>query len=270
MNNRVHQGHCARKRFGQHFLTNQLIIDSIVAAIRPQPKEAIVEIGPGLGALTNPIGSHIDHLIVIELDRDLVARLTNHSLLKDKLTIYHKDVMMVNFFEIAKKAGKPLRVFGNLPYNIATPLIFHLFRYTQVIHDMHFMLQKEVVNRLIAHPNSKTYGRLSIMAQYYCKIIPVLEVPPTSFTPEPKVDSVVVRLIPHSVIPNPVDDVCMLRRITTQAFNQRRKTIRNSLNNLFTPTQLIALGLDISLRAENLSVVQYCQLVNWLINKPII
>lgn len=264
MNNRVHQGHSARKRFGQNFLTDQFVIDNIVAAIHPQLGEAIVEIGPGLGALTGPVAARMDHLTVIELDRDLAARLANHPQLKDKLTIHQHDAMTVNFAELAKAAGQPLRIFGNLPYNISTPLMFHLFGYTEVIRDMHFMLQKEVVNRLVAGPNSKAYGRLTVMAQYYCKVIPVLEVPPTAFVPPPKVDSAVVRLIPHPQIPHPVGDVRMLGRITTQAFNQRRKTIRNSLGSLFTPEQLTALGLDLTLRAENITVEQYCKLANWL------
>lgn len=142
MNNRVHQGHFARKRFGQNFLTDQFVIDSIVSAIHPQPGEAVVEIGPGLGALTEPVGARMDRMTVIELDRDLATRLENHPRLKDKLTIHQQDAMTVNFAELAEEAGQPLRVFGNLPYNISTPLMFHLFSYTQAIRDMHFMLQK--------------------------------------------------------------------------------------------------------------------------------
>ncbi|CNH82745.1 16S rRNA (adenine(1518)-N(6)/adenine(1519)-N(6))-dimethyltransferase RsmA [Yersinia pekkanenii] len=264
MNNRVHQGHFARKRFGQNFLNDQFVIDSIVSAIHPVPGEAVVEIGPGLGALTEPVAARMDHMTVIELDRDLAARLANHPQLKDKLTIHQQDAMKVNFSELAELAGQPLRVFGNLPYNISTPLMFHLFSYNTAIRDMHFMLQKEVVNRLVAGPNSKAYGRLTVMAQYYCNVIPVLEVPPTAFTPAPKVDSAVVRLIPHVNMPNPVGDVRMLTRITTQAFNQRRKTVRNSLGDLFTSDQLIELGIDPILRAENISVAQYCKLANWL------
>lgn len=264
MNNRVHQGHFARKRFGQNFLTDSFIIDSIVTAIHPQVGEAIVEIGPGLGALTEPVGERLEQMTVIELDRDLAARLEQHPTLKDKLTIYQQDAMTFDFAALAASVGQSLRVFGNLPYNISTPLMFHLFTYTTSIRDMHFMLQREVVNRLVAGPNSKTYGRLSVMAQYYCQIIPVLEVPPASFTPAPKVDSAVVRLVPHLTLPYPVSDIRLLSRITTQAFNQRRKTLRNSLGDLFTPAQLTALGVDPALRAENVSVAQYCQLANAL------
>lgn len=264
MNNRVHQGHLARKRFGQNFLNDPFIIDSIVSAINPQKGEALVEIGPGLAALTEPVGERLDKLTVIELDRDLAARLKTHPFLGPKLTIYQQDAMTMDFGELARQEGQALRVFGNLPYNISTPLMFHLFSYTDAIKDMHFMLQKEVVNRLVAGPNSKAYGRLSVMAQYYCQVIPVLEVPPGSFTPPPKVDSAVVRLVPHAELPHPVKELRILSRLTTEAFNQRRKTIRNSLGNLFSPAVLTELGIDPALRAENVSVAQYCQMANYL------
>ena len=264
MNNRVHQGHYARKRFGQNFLNDQYIIDSIVSAIHPQRSEALVEIGPGLGALTEPVGERLDALTVVELDRDLAARLQTHPFLGPKLTIYQQDAMTFDFAALAQEKGQPLRVFGNLPYNISTPLMFHLFSYTGSIKDMHFMLQKEVVNRLVAGPGSKAYGRLSVMAQYYCQVIPVLEVPPHSFTPPPKVDSAVVRLVPFTEPPHPVSDIRVLSRITTEAFGKRRKTLRNSLGYLFAAGALDELGIDAGLRAENVSVAQYCQLANWL------
>jgi 16S rRNA (adenine1518-N6/adenine1519-N6)-dimethyltransferase len=268
MNNRVHQGHLARKRFGQNFLNDQFVIDSIVSAINPQPGQAMLEIGPGLAALTLPVASRLEHMSVVELDRDLAARLAVHPQLKDKLTIYQQDAMTVDFAQLSQQIGQPLRVFGNLPYNISTPLMFHLFTYTNAISDMHFMLQKEVVNRLVAGPNSKAYGRLTVMAQYYCKVIPVLEVPPESFTPAPKVDSAVVRLIPHATLPYPVSDIRILSRLTTEAFNQRRKTVRNSLGHLFTTQQLQELGIDLTLRAENITLEQYCKLANWLAAHP--
>ncbi len=264
MNNRVHQGHLARKRFGQNFLNDQFVIESIVSAIHPQNDQAMVEIGPGLGALTEPVGERLDKLTVIELDRDLAARLQTHPFLAPKLTIYQQDAMTMDFGELSRTLGQPLRVFGNLPYNISTPLMFHLFSYTDAIADMHFMLQKEVVNRLVAGPNSKAYGRLSVMAQYYCQVIPVLEVPPTAFTPPPKVDSAVVRLVPYTTLPHPVKEIRLLSRITTEAFNQRRKTIRNSLGNVFSIEALTSMGIDPALRAENISVAQYCQLANYL------
>jgi 16S rRNA (adenine1518-N6/adenine1519-N6)-dimethyltransferase len=262
MNSRVHQGHFARKRFGQNFLHDNYIIENIVAAIQPKKEQALVEIGPGLAALTVPISQCVDHLTVIEIDRDLANRLVENPLLKNKLTVIEQDALTFDFNQLAEQLDKPLRVFGNLPYNISTPLMFHLFEYANIITDMHFMLQKEVVTRLVAAPNSKDYGRLSVMAQYYCQIIPVLEVPPTSFKPAPKVDSAVVKLIPYKEKPYIVNDIKMLSRITMEAFNQRRKTIRNSLSNMFTAEQLEDLNIDPSLRAENLTVQQYCQLAN--------
>lgn len=262
MNNRVHQGHFARKRFGQNFLHDDYIIESIVAAIQPNKDQALVEIGPGLAALTIPVSKLVDHLTVIEIDRDLAERLKQNPLLTDKLTVIEQDALNYDFNILATELGKPLRVFGNLPYNISTPLMFHLFEFANIITDMHFMLQKEVVTRMVAAPNSKDYGRLSVMAQYYCQIIPVLEVPPSAFKPAPKVDSAVVKLIPYKQKPYLVNDVKILSRLTTEAFNQRRKTIRNSLSNMFSVEQLIELDIDPTLRAENLTVQQYCQLAN--------
>ena len=262
MNNRVHQGHFARKRFGQNFLHDDYIIESIVAAIQPKADQALVEIGPGLAALTVPVSKYVDHLTVVEIDRDLASRLIDNPLLNNKLTVIEQDALTFDFNELKQQLSKPLRVFGNLPYNISTPLMFHLFEYANIITDMHFMLQKEVVTRLVAAPNSKDYGRLSVMAQYFCQIIPVLEVPPTSFKPAPKVDSAVVKLIPYKEKPYQVNDVKILSRVTTEAFNQRRKTIRNSLSNMFTVEQLVELNIDPNLRAENITVQQYCQLAN--------
>lgn len=268
MTTRVHLGHLARKRFGQNFLNDRFVIDSIVSAINPQQGQAIVEIGPGLGALTEPVGERMDKMTVIELDRDLAARLQTHPFLAPKLTIYQQDAMTMDFGDLSQKIGQLLRVFGNLPYNISTPLMFHLFSHTDSIADMHFMLQKEVVTRLVAGQNSKAYGRLSVMAQYYCNVIPVLAVPPTAFTPSPTVDSAVVRLVPHATLPNPVKDLRVLSRITTEAFNKRRKTIRNSLGHLFSAEVLADLGVDATLRAENISVSQYCKLANYLADNP--
>lgn len=251
-----------RKRFGQNLLRDSYIIEYIVAAIHPQPGQAMVEIGPGLGALTEPIASHIDVMTVIELDRNFASILATHPFMQDKLNILQQDAMTVDFSALSVEIGQPLRVFGNLPYYISTQLLFHLFSYIDAIQDMYFMLQKEVVNRLVAAIDSKAYGRLSVMAQSYCKIISVLQVPPASFIPAPKVDSVVVRLVPYA-IPR-VKDLNPLGLLTRQAFNQRRKTIRNSLGNLFNAEQLAEQGIDAMLRAENLSVEQYCRLANTL------
>ncbi len=268
MNSKTHLGHTARKRFGQNFLHDDQIIQSIVAAINPQANDFLIEIGPGLGALTEPVAEQIEHLTVIELDRDLAERLRHHPFLHQKLTVIEQDVMRFDFQQLARQADKPLRIFGNLPYNISTPLMFHLFQYQDVIQDMHFMLQKEVVNRLCAGPNSKAYGRLTIMAQYFCQVIPVLEVPPSAFKPAPKVDSAVVRLVPHKVLPYPVKDLYWLNRVCTQAFNQRRKTLRNSLMDLFTAEQLVELEIKLTDRAENLTIADYARLANWLADNP--
>lgn len=268
MNDSVHLGHRARKRFGQNFLNDVFVIDSIVSAINPRKGEAMLEIGPGLAALTEPVARDLEHMTVIEIDRDLAERLRHHPQLKDKLTVREQDAMSADFSAISAELGQKLRVFGNLPYNISTPLMFHLFDYTESISDMHFMLQKEVVNRLAAGPGSKAYGRLSVMAQYYCQVIPVLEVPPHAFKPAPKVDSAVVRLVPHAQKPFPVKNLRWLSRVTTDAFNQRRKTLRNGLSHLFSVEQLEALGIDPTLRAENITVEQFCRLANWLSDNP--
>ncbi len=233
MNDKTHLGHTARKRFGQNFLHDDYIIDSIVAAIAPQADDNIVEIGPGLGALTEPVAAKVNCLNVVELDRDLAIRLEQHPILSKKLKITQADAMQFDFGQLAQE-GKQLRVFGNLPYNISTPLMFHLFEYANKIKDMHFMLQKEVVNRLCAGPNSKAYGRLTVMAQYYCRIIPVLEVPPTAFKPAPKVDSAVVRLEPYDTPPFIANSMKTLNQVCSMAFNQRRKTIRNCLRDILS------------------------------------
>ncbi|OOF78070.1 16S rRNA (adenine(1518)-N(6)/adenine(1519)-N(6))-dimethyltransferase [Rodentibacter caecimuris] len=273
MSSKKHLGHTARKRFGQNFLHDNNAIQNIVAAIYPQKDQFLLEIGPGLGALTEPVAEQIDHLTVVELDRDLAERLRHHPFLHHKITVIENDAMQFDFGELYRQenlaeAGRKLRIFGNLPYNISTPLMFHLFKYHHIIQDMHFMLQKEVVKRLCAAPNSKAYGRLTIMAQYFCQVMPVLEVPPTAFKPAPKVDSAVVRLIPHQVLPHPVKDLYWLNRVCSQAFNQRRKTLRNALSTLFSAENLTALGIDLNARAENLSIADYARLANWLADNP--
>lgn len=262
MKNNVHQGHRARKRFGQNFLNDAFVIDSIVSAINPLVGENLIEIGPGLGALTRPVCSLIDKLQVIELDRDLADRLAIEPNLKDKLVITQADALKFDFNELT--SNKKMRIFGNLPYNISTPLMFHLFEFHEQIQDMHFMLQKEVVNRLAAAPNSKSYGRLTVMTQYYCKVTPIVEVPPSAFTPAPKVDSAVVRLTPHEKLPFVATNLNWLNRICKAGFGQRRKTIRNSFKQLISASELEALNIDPNLRPENLSVEQFVLLANWL------
>ncbi|MEI8632309.1 16S rRNA (adenine(1518)-N(6)/adenine(1519)-N(6))-dimethyltransferase RsmA [Vibrio sp. PP-XX7] len=261
MKNDVHLGHKARKRFGQNFLTDPYVIDGIVSAINPRPGQNIVEIGPGLGALTEPVGEVMDKFHVVELDRDLAERLRHHPRLKDKLTIHEVDALRFNFHELANPQNK-LRIFGNLPYNISTPLMFHLFDFRDDIEDMHFMLQKEVVNRLSAGPGTKAYGRLTVMAQYYCKIIPVLEVPPTAFVPPPKVESAIVRLVPHQALPYPATDVQYLERVCREGFNQRRKTVRNCYKSLIDVSVLESLGINPTNRPENLTLEQFVAMAN--------
>ncbi|XZQ54977.1 MAG: 16S rRNA (adenine(1518)-N(6)/adenine(1519)-N(6))-dimethyltransferase RsmA [Arsenophonus sp.] len=264
MNKRIYQGHFARKRFGQNFLIDQIIINNIVSSFNPKPNQSIVEIGPGLGALTLIISKYTDNMTLVELDRDLAVRLLTHPKLSNKITILQNNAMIIDFTKIYEKMGQRLRIFGNLPYNIATSLMFYLFTYINIIDDMNFMLQKEIVNRLVARPNTKAYGRLSIMTQYYCNIIPILTVPPSAFIPVPKVDSVVVRLVPHQYNPYPICNVDLLNRITTQAFNQRRKIVKNSLNNLFSINNFEQLNIDPNWRAENISIENYCKLANKL------
>lgn len=265
-----HLGHTARKRFGQNFLNDAHVINDIVQAINPNNDDFLVEIGPGLAALTEPVAEQVNHLTVIELDKDLAERLRHHPFLHQKLTVIEADALQFNFAELAEKAkseGKKLRIFGNLPYNISTPLMFHLFEYSEYIEDMHFMLQKEVVNRLCAASNSKAYGRLTITAQYFCQVMPVLEVPPYAFKPAPKVDSAVVRLVPHRSLPHPVKDLKLFNRVCSQAFNQRRKVLRNALGDLIPLDAFEPLGIDAGLRAENLTIAQYATLADWLYNQ---
>src|SRR5690554_6794456 len=258
---KTHLGHRARKRFGQNFLHDQFVINDIVDAINPQANQNLVEIGLGLAALTEPVVERAGHLTVVELDRDLADRLEQHPFLQDKLKVYRGDALKTDFRQFAQQQA--IRVFGNLPYNISTPLIFHLLEHLEVIEDMHFMLQKEVVERLAAEPNTKAYGRISVSIQQACRVEPVLLVPPGAFTPPPKVESAVVRLVPYKQSPFPVKDRRSLHKICLIAFNQRRKTIRNNLKQLMNDDQLEALGIDPNARPETLSVADYCRLADW-------
>jgi len=268
MSKNSHLGHQAKKRFGQNFLHNDAVISNIVDAINPEPGENLIEIGPGLGALTEPVVDRAGDLSVVELDRDLAERLRHHPFLAKHLTIHEIDALKFDFSSLAQ-ADRPLRIFGNLPYNISTPLIFHLLSFKDVVKDMHFMLQKEVVDRMAAPHNCKAYGRLSIMTQYQCQVIPVMEIGPEAFKPAPKVDSAIVRLIPHTEIKNPVKSLDILNTVCLTAFNQRRKTIRNSFKKLISADAIESLGLDPTLRPENLSVDQYIMLANYLADNPL-
>lgn len=263
MNNSL-DGHRARKRFGQNFLNDQQVIDNIVTAIHPQDGDALVEIGPGLAALTLPIAEQVSKLHVVELDRDLATRLEQHSVIGDKVEVHRSDALKFDFKELSKTLNAPLRVFGNLPYNISTPLIFHLLDAAETIQDMYFMLQKEVVDRMAAGPGSKTFGRLSVMVQQRCKVEPVLHVPPHAFTPAPKVESAVVKLTPYTTPPFPVKSLTTLNHVCHTAFHQRRKTLRNNLKKLMNEEQILALGLSPSARPETLAVSDFVAIANWL------
>jgi 16S rRNA (adenine1518-N6/adenine1519-N6)-dimethyltransferase len=267
MNDKKHLGHQAKKRFGQNFLHNDAVISDIIDVINPEPGENLIEIGPGLGALTEPVIERAGKLSVVELDRDLAHRLRHHPFIAKDLTIYETDALKFDFSQLAEN-NKPLRIFGNLPYNISTPLIFHLLTFKDKVQDMHFMLQKEVVERMAAGPDCKAYGRLSIMTQYQCQVLPVMEIGPEAFKPAPKVDSAIVRLIPHANIANPVKDISALNTVCLTAFNQRRKTIRNSFKRLITVEQLTALNIDANLRPENLCLDQYIKLANFIVDNP--
>ncbi len=253
----------ARKRFGQNFLVNDHIINSIVDAINPKEGEFLVEIGPGHAALTRPVFERTHALTAVELDRDLAERLRHHPFLQG-LNLIEADALRVNFGEL--NGGQKIRVFGNLPYNITSPLIFHLLSFAN-ISDMHFMLQKEVVERLAAGPGSKDYGRLTVMAQFHARVVPVLTVPPSSFVPPPKVMSAVVRLLPKDLSPEERALSPFLNRITTTAFAARRKTIRNSLSNLFSAEELSSMGINLDDRAEDLSLEVFVRLAKALQSK---
>ena len=245
--------HQARKRFGQHFLTDAGVIDAIVRAIAPRPGEALVEIGPGLGALTQPVLERCGALTVIELDRDLAARLRRNPL----LTVIEADVLTVDFAALSTAAGKPLRVVGNLPYNISTPILFHLLEAAAHVRDQHFMLQKEVVDRMAAAPGNKDYGRLTVMLQWRYRIESVLDVPPEAFDPPPRVESAVVRMEPLAA--DASVDAVRLRELVTVAFSQRRKLLRHTLGR-WLETQAPNAPFDLQRRAEEVPVAEYLAL----------
>jgi 16S rRNA (adenine1518-N6/adenine1519-N6)-dimethyltransferase len=255
--------HKARKRFGQNFLHDQGVIQAILSAISSNSEDHLVEIGPGQGALTEPLLQNCKKIDVVELDRDLVRLLENKFPANPKLTIHSADALFFDFGDLCQSDDK-IRVIGNLPYNISTPLMFHLLEGTAAIKDMHFMLQKEVVDRMQAKPGNKHYGKLSIMLQYHCHVEKLFDVPPECFDPAPKVVSAIVRLIPRQPPPVATESPELLSRIVTQAFSQRRKTLRNSLSGLFTVDQLSAQGIDSKLRAENLSIEEFVRLSNSL------
>ena len=255
--------HRARKRFGQNFLSDPNIIRKIVDAIRPQPGEIMVEIGPGLGAMTDPIVERLGHLNVVEIDRDLIARLKDRYG-PDRLTIHEGDALAFDFASL----GTPLRVVGNLPYNISTPLLFHLASFADGVRDMHFMLQKEVVLRMAAEPDTPDYGRLSVMLQQRFAMARLFDVPPGAFRPEPKVTSSIVRMVPLPADRPRPDDEALFGRIVAAAFGQRRKTLRNTLREFLSDADFQALDLDPGLRGERLTVADYIAIANHVFRKP--
>lgn len=276
-----HLGHTARKRFGQNFLVDNHIIDQIIGAIAPEPEQCLLEIGPGLGALTEAVLDQIDHLTVIELDRDLAQRLKTHPFIGSKLTVIQEDALEIDFSELSSSDPEtPLRwrVFGNLPYNISTPLIFHLLGYRAHIQDMYFMLQKEVVKRMAAQPGSRTYGRLSIMCQLLCDVDYLFDVPPESFQPPPKVDSAIVCLRPLLQPRVDVADLSLFKQIVVSSFSQKRKTLKNNLKALFVERYsegehdpmghldncLTATQIPTGARAETLELTDFAKLTEWM------
>ena len=250
--------HIPRKRFGQHFLTDRSIIEDIVQAIAPQAGQPMVEIGPGLAAMTRPLVERLGHLTVIELDRDLAGQLRAHPL----LTVIESDVLRVDFSALAASMteeanNQKIRVVGNLPYNISTPILFHLLDAVDVIEDQHFMLQKEVIDRMVAAPSTSAYGRLSVMLQWRYAMENVLHVPPQSFDPPPRVDSAIVRMVPHAV-PAAID-VNLLSELVRVAFSQRRKLLRHSLGQWLTAREFSG-AFDVQRRAEEVPVAEYLAL----------
>ncbi|MBM88535.1 MAG: 16S rRNA (adenine(1518)-N(6)/adenine(1519)-N(6))-dimethyltransferase [Gammaproteobacteria bacterium] len=248
--------HQARKRFGQNFLLDTNIIQKIVDCIAPSSKDHLVEIGPGQGALTKPLAQSGARLDCIEIDRDLAEFLKKQFVEQASVNVFQHDILKFDLNNLAPKK-KSLRVIGNLPYNISTPVIFHLLKNHHLIYDMIFMLQLEVVQRLIASPGNKAYGRLRLMVQYFCDIEHVFNIPSSAFIPKPNVVSAIVRLKPHDSFPITAKNPEFLETVIRTAFNQRRKTIRNSLRNIIPEAKLQSLPIDISLRPEKLSLADY-------------
>ncbi len=249
-----------KKSLGQHFLTDRSYIDRIVQAVNPQPGDRLVEIGPGQGAITFPLLRRHGELTAIEFDRDLITPLMEASETIGRLTIIHKNVLDVDFGKLA--GDEPLRLVGNLPYNLSSPILFHAIEHAAVIRDMVFMLQKEVVDRMAAGPGSKVYGRLSVMLQAYCAVTPLFVVPPGAFRPPPKVDSAVVRVVPRTPESIGLNDAARFADVVRAAFGQRRKTLRNALSGVCDAAQIEAAGLAPDARAEQIDVSGFIRLSN--------
>lgn len=254
--------HQHKKEFGQNFLNNGRIIDQIVAAIRPKAGDHMVEIGPGEAALTAPLLEVVKKLDIIEIDNDLIAPLTRRFSEKPAFCLHHADALRFDYGSLLTPDEPYMRVVGNLPYNISSPLMFHLLNFAPRILDMHFMLQKEVVDRICATPGGKTYGRLSVMLQYACQTEYLFSVGPENFTPPPKVESAIVRLIPHVQKPVVADCETHFSEVVKQAFSQKRKTLRNTLKGWLDAKQIQTCGIDPTARAETLSVSEFVTLAN--------
>lgn len=261
--------HKAKKRFGQNFLIDTSVINCIVDSINPQRQDLMIEIGPGLGAMTKPLLSKLDKLNAIELDRDIIPKLINNCVFadiknKEKLIVNEHDVLKFNFQTFhethTKSLANKLRIVGNLPYNISTPVLFHLLHCRNIIHDMHFMLQKEVVDRIVSAPGNKHYGRLSVMLQTFCSTQALFEVPPYAFEPAPKVDSAILRLQPTQQFDSKIHNFNNYEKLIRAAFSQRRKTLKNTLKNTCTAEQIEQAGLNPTQRAEELSVSDFVNL----------
>lgn len=254
--------HVPRRRFGQHFLVDSAVIAAIVEAIAPRPGDRMVEIGPGLGALTRPLAERLDHLDVIEIDRDIAARL-RAAFPAARVTVHESDALRFDFSAL----GPRLRVVGNLPYNISTPLLFHLARHTAALADLHVMLQREVVDRMVAPAGASDYGRLSVMLQYRFAMERLLAVPAEAFRPAPRVESAVVRLVPFAPLPHPARDEGRFATVVAAAFAQRRKTLRNALKGLFHDADFARLGIDAGLRPQALRVEDFVRLADEILNR---
>lgn len=254
--------HRPRKRFGQHFLVDSRVIDQLLAGIDPKAGERIVEIGPGRGALTRPILERCGHLEVIELDRDLASSLADRLGRPPGLVVHQADALAFDFRSLA--AGGSIRVIGNLPYNISTPLLFHLLDQADALVDLHFMLQKEVVDRLVADPGSRQYGRLSVMAGFYCRMDRLFDVGPAAFDPPPAVESALIRLVPKSLSNDELKLLPALDAVVRASFGQRRKTLRNSLRGLIDPARMSAREIDPAARPETLNLAQFKALAGLL------
>jgi 16S rRNA (adenine1518-N6/adenine1519-N6)-dimethyltransferase len=256
--------HRARKRFGQNFLTDPNIIQRIIDTIHPAAGELILEIGPGQAAISAPLAASGAELHLLEIDRDLAARLETRFGSAGNVTLHIVDALKADFEEIAQ--GRPFRLVGNLPYNISTPLLFHVLRWKDRIIDMHFMLQQEVVNRMAAGPGRKARGRLSVMCQVVCEVSPLFHVPPSAFVPAPRVESAFVRLVPHASPPVEIRDMGAFERVVGLAFSMRRKTLRNSMKSVLDAACIEAAGIDPGLRPEALGLEQFAALSNSLDN----